>query len=177
MVERGLHVAGVDSSPTMISFCRDRLPDQEWIVADMRQLALGRPFDGIVAWDSFFHLDYDAQRRMFAVFANHSAVDTVLMFNTGPQHGEVVGDYKGDPLYHASLSSAEYEALLARFGFRVILHTLQMMRRPEDAPYGCVKSNECGDVRKMVVSSLAGRLAGRLKFLCCASLSARSCRI
>jgi trans-aconitate methyltransferase len=123
MVERGLHVTGVDSSPKMISFCRDRLPDQEWIVADMRQLALGRPFDGIVAWDSFFHLDYDAQRRMFVVFANHSAVGTVLMFNTGPQHGEVVGDYKGEPLYHASLSPAEYEALLARFGFRVILHT------------------------------------------------------
>jgi trans-aconitate methyltransferase len=78
MVERGLHVAGVDSSPTMISFCRDRLPDQEWIVADMRQLALGRPFDGIVAWDSFFHLDYDAQPRMFAVFVNHSAVGTVF---------------------------------------------------------------------------------------------------
>jgi ubiquinone/menaquinone biosynthesis C-methylase UbiE len=69
MVAQGLHVTGVDSSPTMISFCRDRLPDQEWIIADMRQLALGRHFDGIVAWDSFFHLDPDAQRRMFAVFA------------------------------------------------------------------------------------------------------------
>jgi trans-aconitate methyltransferase len=42
MVEQGLRVIGVDSSATMISFCRDRLPDQEWIVADMRRLALGR---------------------------------------------------------------------------------------------------------------------------------------
>jgi hypothetical protein len=37
----------------------------------MRQLALGRPFDGIVAWDSFFHLGHDDQRRMFAIFADH----------------------------------------------------------------------------------------------------------
>jgi hypothetical protein len=29
MVEQGLRVMGVDSSPTMISFCRDQLPDQE----------------------------------------------------------------------------------------------------------------------------------------------------
>ncbi len=122
MIERGLRVTGVDSSPTMISFCRDRLPDQEWIVADMRHLALGRRFDGILAWDSFFHLNHDDQRRMFAVFAEHTSVGTILMFNTGPQHGEGVGEYGGDPLYHASLSPAEYEALTVRFGFRVLQH-------------------------------------------------------
>jgi SAM-dependent methyltransferase len=122
VVERGLRVTGVDSSPTMISFCRDRLPDQEWIVADMRQLALGR-FDGILAWDSFFHFDHDDQRRMFAIFGDHASVGTVLMFNTGPQHGEGVGEYRGDPLYHASLSPAEYEGLTARFGFHVLEHT------------------------------------------------------
>ena len=44
MAELGLRVTGVDSSPRMISFCRERLRDQEWIVADMRQLALGRRF-------------------------------------------------------------------------------------------------------------------------------------
>jgi hypothetical protein len=45
----------------------------------------------------------------------HASVATILMFNTGPQHGEGVGEYRGDPLYHASLSPAEYEALTARF--------------------------------------------------------------
>jgi SAM-dependent methyltransferase len=122
MVERGLRVVGVDSSPTLISFYRDRLPDQEWIAADMRQLALGRSFDGILAWDSFFHLDHDDQRRMFAIFAAHATAGTLLMFNTGPQHGEGIGEYRGDPLYHASLSPAEYDALTACFGFRVLQH-------------------------------------------------------
>ena len=122
MVERGLRVTGVDSSPSMISFCRERLPDQEWILADMRQLTLGRRFDGILAWDSFFHLDHDDQRRMFAIFADHASVGTVLMFNTGPQHGEAVGEYRGDQLYHASLSPAEYVRLTARFGFQVVTH-------------------------------------------------------
>jgi len=124
MAERGLRVTGVDASPTMISFCRDRLPDQEWIVADMRQLALGRRFDGILAWDSFFHLGYDDQRRMFKIFADHASGGTILMFNTGPQHGEAVGEYLGDPLYHASLSPTEYQALIARFGFRVLHHAI-----------------------------------------------------
>jgi hypothetical protein len=41
-------------------------------------------------------------------------------FNAGSQHGESIGAYGGDPLYHASLSTAEYEAIIARFGFHVL---------------------------------------------------------
>jgi 2-polyprenyl-3-methyl-5-hydroxy-6-metoxy-1,4-benzoquinol methylase len=130
MAELGLRVTGIDSSPTMISLCRERLPDHEWIIADMRQLALGRRFDGILAWDSFFHLNHDDQRRMFAIFADHASVGTILMFNTGPQRGESVGEYRDDPLYHASLSPTEYEALTERFGFDVIQHATN------DAPAG-----------------------------------------
>ena len=122
MAERGLRVTGVDSSPTMISLCRSRLPDHAWIVADMRELSLARRFDGILAWDSFFHLDHDDQRRMFAVFAAHASGGAWLMFNAGPRHGEAIGNYRGDPLYHASLSPGEYETLINRSGFEVIEH-------------------------------------------------------
>jgi ubiquinone/menaquinone biosynthesis C-methylase UbiE len=52
LVERGLKVTGVDSSPSMIALCRSRLPEEEWIVADMRTLSLGRRFDGVLAWQS-----------------------------------------------------------------------------------------------------------------------------
>ena len=46
MVARGFRVTGVDTSPTLISLCRTRMPYQEWIVGDMRSLALGRRFGG-----------------------------------------------------------------------------------------------------------------------------------
>src|SRR5438045_1510712 len=77
LVAHGFHVTGVDSSPAVIALCRTRMPDQEWIVADMRSLALGRQFGGILAWDSFFHLTLDDQRRMFRTFAAHSAADSI----------------------------------------------------------------------------------------------------
>jgi SAM-dependent methyltransferase len=120
MAERGLLVTGVDASPTMIALCRGRLPDHEWIVADMRKLSLGRRFDGILAWDSFFHLDHGDQRGMFSVFAAHASADALLMFNTGPEHGEAIGSYRGDLLYHASLAPSEYESLIHHSGFEVI---------------------------------------------------------
>jgi trans-aconitate methyltransferase len=124
MVAQGFRVTGVDSSPTLISLARTRMPDQEWIVGDMRTLALGRRFGGILAWDSFFHLPHKDQRTMFRIFAVHAAPAAVLMFNAGFGHGEAVGSYRGDPLYHASLDASEYEALLADFGFELIEHSI-----------------------------------------------------
>lgn len=124
MVARGFHITGVDSSPTLLSLCQSRMLDQEWIAADMRSLALGRRFQGILAWDSFFHLGHDDQRTMFRIFADHAAPNAILMFNAGPSEGEVVGSYRGDPLYHASLDASEYETLLAGAGFELIEHSI-----------------------------------------------------
>jgi hypothetical protein len=129
MVERGLHVTGVDSSPTMISLCRERLPDQKWIVADTRQLVLGR-CDGILAWDSFFHLAHGNNDECLRSSPIRPPIGSVLMFNTEPQYGEAMGQYRGDPLYHASFSRAEYEALVARLGLHMLQHV------PNDAQAG-----------------------------------------
>src|SRR5262245_14298197 len=118
----GLRVTGVDSSPTLISLCRRRLPDHDWMVADMRTLSLACRFEGILAWDSYFHLDHDDQRHMFAVFAAHAKPGTILMFNAGPRRGEAIGTYRGDPLYHASLAASEYRRLLGQSGFAPIAH-------------------------------------------------------
>src|SRR5260370_8365395 len=102
MAEHGLHVSGVDSSPTLISLCRERLPYQEWLVGDMRLLQLRRRFDGILALDSFFHLTRDDQRWMFDVFSRHASSSAVLMFNRGPSHAECSGTSPCDPLYSPS---------------------------------------------------------------------------
>ncbi|MCA6114142.1 class I SAM-dependent methyltransferase [Bradyrhizobium sp. WSM 1738] len=125
LIGLGHPVTGVDSSAAMIDVCRDRFPKQEWIVADIRKLALGRTFSGLLAWDSFFHLCHDDQRRMFPLFREHAAPDAALMFTSGPAHGEAIGDFGGEPLYHASLDPAEYRSLLDRNGFRVISHIVE----------------------------------------------------
>jgi trans-aconitate methyltransferase len=122
LLERGVRVVGVDASPSMIARCRTRFPDAEWHVMDMRALDLGRTFDGVVAWDSFFHLSMDDQRAMFARFAAHSGPGAPLLFTSGPAQGEAIGSWCGEPLYHASLDPAEYERLLAAHGFAVQQH-------------------------------------------------------
>ena len=125
MIGLGHPVVGVDSSPAMIDVCRKRFPTQEWMVGDMRKLGLRRTFSGILAWDSFFHLCHDDQRNMFPVFRAHASPQAALMFTSGPAHGEAIGSFAGEPLYHASLDAAEYRSLLDRNGFRVVSHVVE----------------------------------------------------
>jgi SAM-dependent methyltransferase len=124
-INRNYAVEGVDASPTLVSLCRERYPKQRWHVTDMRNLALGRTFQGLLAWDSFFHLSHDDQRRMFPIFKLHAAGGAPLMFTSGTSHGVATGSYHGEPLYHSSLAPEEYRALLEANGFRVEAHVAE----------------------------------------------------
>ena len=123
--ECGCAVTGVDSSPAMIAKFRARLPGQRALVSYMRTLSLGRLFHGILAWDSFFHLSHEDQRRMFPIFRAHAAPHAALMFTSGPAHGEAIGRLEGEPLYHASLDAAEYRNLLEAAGFGVVANVAE----------------------------------------------------
>lgn len=125
LLQLGFGVTGIDASPAMIELCRSRFPRASWSVVDMRQLELGRTFDGLIAWDSFFHLDHDWQRRMFPIFARHAAPNAALMFTSGTSHGEAIGVFHGAPLYHGSLSPDEYRSLLKTSGFVVRAHVAE----------------------------------------------------
>jgi ubiquinone/menaquinone biosynthesis C-methylase UbiE len=124
-IDTGCRVTGVDAATAMLVLCRERYPTQTWIEGDMRTLDLGRRFDAVIAWDSFFHLTADDQRAMFPVFARHAAPGAPLLFTSGPQAGVAMGEIYGHALHHASLDSAEYEQLLATHGFRVLLHRVE----------------------------------------------------
>ncbi len=120
LIAQGHAVTGVDSSDTMIEMARLNFPDQRWIVHDMRSFKADQTFQGILAWDSFFHLSPDDQRAMFQQFTDCAQQGTALMFSSGPSAGEAIGELFGDALYHASLSQEEYRQLLAEHGFEVL---------------------------------------------------------
>ena len=121
-IRKGFTLTGVDGAPGMIAMCRERFPDMEWLVGDMRGLALGRRFDAVVAWDSFFHLSKEDQRAMFPVFAAHLHKGGLLLFTSGPAEGEASGVMEGQEFRYSSLSPEEYGRLLAANGLEVLLH-------------------------------------------------------
>lgn len=125
-IERGDRVTGVDFSTEMLEISRARFPEMRWIQADMRKIGLEEEFDTLIAWDSFFHLSPDDQRKMFPIFQRHLRIGGALMFTSGVYEAEQVGgDLFGDVLYHASLDSAEYADQLERHGFEVVVHNVE----------------------------------------------------
>ena len=124
LLTQGFEVTGIDSAPELISVAQAALPDATWITADMRKIDLDQTFEGLLAWHSLFHLSPEDQRVMFPIFSRYMRIGAALMFTSGPDAGERIGELGGAPLYHASLSSEEYRDLLAETGFEVIDHVV-----------------------------------------------------
>lgn len=138
-IAEGFALTGADFSQSMLDIARSRWPQGDWRQADMRALDLGETFDGIIAWDSFFHLTPEDQRGAIARMARHLVPGGALMLTVGPTAGEVQGTVGGEPVYHASLSPAEYAVCLEQNGLRMTgylaedpetdLHSVLMARR------------------------------------------------
>lgn len=118
-IAEGFNVTGVDFAVPMLDIARQRWPDGDWRQADMRHLDLGETFDGIVAWDSFFHLRPNEQRTCIARMARHLAPGGSLLMTVGPKAGEVSGTVGSETVYHASLSPAGYATCLEENGLRL----------------------------------------------------------
>ncbi|MET0307172.1 MAG: class I SAM-dependent methyltransferase [Sphingomonas sp.] len=116
LIDRGHRLTGVDISATMIGLARTRFPKHHWLNGDMRTTPIDGGFDGALAWDSLFHLRGADQSAMIARIAACLLPGGMLLFNTGPAKGEVIGCQFDEPLYHASLDPAEYRALFAELG-------------------------------------------------------------
>lgn len=119
LLERGFQLTGVDASPGLIAHAQTTLPKGVWSVADMRDALPPGPFDGVLAWHSLFHLSPDDQKKVLPKLAACVAEGGRLMFTSGQAHGETIGQWRGEPLYHASLDPEAYRALLADAGLRV----------------------------------------------------------
>lgn len=121
-VDSGFDVTGVDGSSKMLEIAKERCPKINFILSDMRDIQLNQTFDCIIAWHSFFHLTQESQRKMFEIFALHLNKKGILLFSSGPEAGEVWSENGGELLYHASLSSEEYESILNKNEFTLIEH-------------------------------------------------------
>lgn len=122
---QGAQVTGVDAAPEMIEIARHHAPAGDWRVDDIRTLDLGTRFDGVLAWNSLFHLNGPDQVTLFDVIARHAADEAALMFTSGIGEGMTIGNFEGAPLYHASLAPETYRDLLRAHRFENVAHRVE----------------------------------------------------
>ncbi len=115
----GFRVTGVDFAQAMLDIARTRWPEGDWRHGDMRALQLDETFDGVIAWNSFFHLTPNEQRQSLPDMAEHLRPGGVMMVTVGQSEGSVAGTVASQTVYHASLSPAEYVTILEANGLRL----------------------------------------------------------
>lgn len=125
LLAQRLRVTGIDASSALLAIARTRFPNGHWIRMDMRELSLPQRFDGIIGWDSFFHLNPDEQRSALVSFCHHLKSGGVLMITIGDKAGEVLGAVNGQQVYHASLAPDEYRKILKSAGFKTVRMVLR----------------------------------------------------
>ena len=118
-IAEGFQVTGVDFAQAMLAIARTRWPDGDWRQADMRALDLPDRFDGIIAWDSFFHLRPEEQTDCIARVAQHLVPGGAFLTTVGPHAGAISGTVGPEAIYHASLSPAGYAQCLEEDGLRM----------------------------------------------------------
>ena len=118
-IAEGCRVTGVDFAEAMLDIARTRWPDGAWRQGDMRSFDLNETFAGIIDWNSFFHLTPDDQRQCMAHMAAHLRPGATLLTTVGPDAGEAAGTVGDRPVYHASLSPAQYATCLEENGLRL----------------------------------------------------------
>lgn len=124
-MENFYKLTGVDASTKMIELCKQRFPKEKWVLADMRMLNLHEKFNAVIAWHSFFHLPHEDQRDTLKLLASYVKLGGLLVFTSGPGYSEEWGENGGYDLYHASLSSEEYEQILLANNFKVLIHNIE----------------------------------------------------
>ena len=124
-IDKGHRVTGVDFAPSMLRIANHRYPNETWLLQDMRQLKLHQRFKGILSWGAFFHLPYKDQARVLTRFNQLLHPGGVLLITVGHEKGEIRGTVNGQPVYHASLSLNEYEAILQSQQLTILDFALQ----------------------------------------------------
>ena len=119
LMEQGYRVTGTDFAADILALAQTRWPDGDWRLADMRDFDLKDQFDGIIGWNSFFHLTPDEQRHCLPRLARSLNPGGVLMLTVGTSEGAVTGTVGQERVYHASLSPAEYATLLETHGLQL----------------------------------------------------------
>ena len=122
--EKSIAVTGIDISSKMIEKANGLgLKNAKFLVADIATFKTKETFDAIIAFDSIFHINKNEWKKVIKKLATLTRPGGQILFTSGKEKGEVVGDMFGEPFYYSSLSTNELLKLLAINNFTVVQAT------------------------------------------------------
>lgn len=121
LVDQGFHVTGIDFSENLLQKAIGlNLPNSNFELCDFFDYKPKDKYDGIIAFDSFFHFPKEKQESIYSKVGQWMEKDAYLLFTHGYMDGEITGEMFGEIFYYSSLDKNHVCQLLASEGMEVV---------------------------------------------------------
>lgn len=119
--EKGFFVTGIDAAANMIKIAQSlSIAHAQFSVCDFFKFTTEEKFDGILAWDSFWHFPKDEQAHIYVKVGNLLNVGGYLLFTHGDAEGEHTNPMMGESFYYSALPKELVCQILRDNGFEII---------------------------------------------------------
>lgn len=119
--ELGFAVTGIDFSKNLLQKAMDRnLLNSKFYLCDFFDFEPIDKYDGIIAFDSFFHFPKEKQKLIYGRVSDWMNNDAYLLFTHGSKDGELESEMFDEIFYYSSLSKDELCLLLSDTGFEIV---------------------------------------------------------
>jgi 2-polyprenyl-3-methyl-5-hydroxy-6-metoxy-1,4-benzoquinol methylase len=119
--EKGFFVRGIDAAANMIDIAQSHaIAHAQFSVCDFFKFTTKETFDGILAWDSFFHFPKDKQAHIYEKVGKMVNPDGYLLFTHGDADGEHTNQMMGETFYYSALPKEMVCQILKDNGFEIL---------------------------------------------------------
>jgi cyclopropane fatty-acyl-phospholipid synthase-like methyltransferase len=122
LLDRGFRLTGVDASREMLRLGAANCPEAELVCEDILHYQPGQRFDGVVAWDSVFHIAKGRHATVFRSMYDWLEPGGALLLSLGGSEDEFTEPMYGVEFFYSGhapdtsvnlLRQAEFEILIA----------------------------------------------------------------
>ena len=145
VLDRDCRGIGLDASPAMLRLARAACPEAALVRGDLSAIPLSRPFDGVIPWDSLFHLTKSQQTTVFGRLAEGGKPEAPLLLSLGGSDGEFTATMFETEFFFSGHGPDVSLALLRQAGFEIVVseiedpssrgHLAVLCRKRRDRPY------------------------------------------
>jgi predicted TPR repeat methyltransferase len=120
--DNGFSVVGIDISKNMLQKAIDQnIKNAEFYLCDFFEYIPNEKYDGVIAYDSFFHFPKNRQKNIYKIVSGWINIGGYLLFTHGNGYDEIEAKMFDKIFYYSSLKKDKVHKLLLKNGFEIIL--------------------------------------------------------
>jgi TfoX/Sxy family transcriptional regulator of competence genes/protein-L-isoaspartate O-methyltransferase len=152
LLGQGLQVTGIDQSVALLEIAKQRFPNGDWRHHAIEKYVPKQTFDGIVAWDSLFHLPRALHARVLGRLRRALARGGPLLLTLGGSaHPAFTDTMWNQPFFYDAFPPEQAEELLRTTGFEIELN--EFLDQPDLDDAGQARGRDKG---RIVILARAG---------------------